>query len=131
MGIDGPAARADCWQRITGVYCSAARSAKLFVDGVAAGAKAVLANTRTAYQPNTRRPLRLGAGGSESATAKFPFQGELKAIRVYSRAIPAEEVPLLGGEADPPVAKGRGAELRRSKPNFHGHIVAWSKQIGI
>jgi hypothetical protein len=53
---------------------------------------------------NTARPLRIGAGASESATGNYFFNGMVDEVCLYNRALPAEEIAGLAGLTKP-VAK--------------------------
>jgi len=103
LKVEGPTARQGKWQRLTGAYCHRARTVRLFVDGKLVGHKPALASTATAYEPNTRRPLRLGAGASEGVP-KFTFQGDVRGVRVYGKSLreplPAGAPPVDGAEDD-------------------------------
>jgi len=110
LKVEGPPAREGEWQRLTGAYSASLRSVRFFVDGVKVAAKPLLTSTATAFEPNARRPLRLGAGATEGA-AKFAFRGDVRSIRVYGAALeePLPE-PLADGQLD---VGGEPPEKRR------------------
>jgi len=99
LKIDGSAAREGEWQRLTGVYCGKSQTARLYLDGQEVGNR----RASKAFEPNTQRPLRLGAGASE-AGAKFSFHGSVRDIRIYSRALKLP-LPLDGIGSEPPAKR--------------------------
>merc|ERR1712183_168283 len=86
LKVENPDLRIGAWQRVTGVYCSQRRCARIFVDGKLTGPRAELAKPNAAFKPNTCRPMRIGAGASEGK-AKFLFQGGVQQIRIYAAAL--------------------------------------------
>lgn len=91
LKVEGPRAEKGRWQRLTGVFDFKAKCARFFVDGKMASYQPA----PTVFEPNTRRPLRIGAGATESESAKFVFRGRIRSLRVYVRAL--EEQDLVGG----------------------------------
>lgn len=108
LKVEGTQARADEWQRLTGTYSHEEKAASLFVDGELHGRLSVSTlqppMLRTAYEPNSQRSLRIGAGGVEGAT-KFPFRGGVRGVRVYGFALATP--PPLEEEAEPPAKRQR------------------------
>lgn len=90
--VEGSNVQENEWQRLTGTYCSNSQTVRLLVDGIEVGSRRAPGD----FEPNKCQPLRLGAGASE-ASAKFPFQGALRKIRIYNHALqpplPAEGPP--------------------------------------
>ena len=91
-GTAGPAAQLDEWVHVTAT----------FVDGQ----KMLYLNGRLAAQgtsllvTNKQRPLRIGAGRNELAPDYF-WRGMIDDVRIYNRALSAEEVAGLAGQTVP------------------------------
>eukprot|EP00927_Polykrikos_kofoidii_P071857 TRINITY_DN68055_c0_g1_i1.p1 TRINITY_DN68055_c0_g1~~TRINITY_DN68055_c0_g1_i1.p1 ORF type:complete len:455 (+),score=115.58 TRINITY_DN68055_c0_g1_i1:80-1444(+) len=107
LKVEGPRIRDGEWQRITGVFSHPGGSARLFVDGELVAQSALLVGTKKGFEANTRRPMRLGAGATEGATAKFCFTGDLRGLRIYGRAVEEPEDFGGGERVSPPPTKRR------------------------
>lgn len=113
LKTEGPKAKEGEFQRITGVYDADERTIQLFVDGAPAPPTRassleppVLTNV---FAANEKRPLRLGAGATEQepAKAKFPFNGSVRDVRIYARALASPLPETVEGE---PAAKKQKVE---------------------
>lgn len=71
------------WVHLTGCYDSDTRVQSFYVDGDLQGKR------KTSFSPNSRGPLRLGAGASEAWPPKFFFPGEIHSVRIYKVALKA------------------------------------------
>lgn len=107
LKISGPEARTGKWHRLTGTFCGRSQTVRFCVDGVEVGSR----RAQSAFEPNPRRPLRLGAGASEvdRTLAKFPFSGDVRDVRVYDAALrpPLPEAVSADGFDDGPPSKRR------------------------
>jgi len=81
----GPSVTAGTWAHLAATYDSATQSMKLFVNGVMAQ------ELTSAYQQNTTRPLRIGAGRTET-TGDYFFNGEVDEVALFDRPLSAEEI---------------------------------------
>ncbi len=91
-GTAGPAAQLGEWTHITATFADEQKA--LYINGRLAGeGSAPLAL-------NTERPLRIGAGATEGPGNYF-FQGMIDEVRIYDRALSAEEVAGLAGRTEP------------------------------
>ncbi|MFP4394519.1 MAG: fibronectin type III domain-containing protein [Anaerolineales bacterium] len=78
------------WTHLAGVYDAASQTMSFYVNGKLAGSKEGIA-----FAPNTQRPLRIGAGVTEEIPPKFYFTGLIDDVRVYDRALSADDVRAL------------------------------------
>jgi hypothetical protein len=91
-GTAGPAAQLDEWAHVTATFAD--------------GQKVLYINGRLAAQGtsllvlNKQRPLRIGAGRNELAPDYF-FRGMIDDVRIYNRALSAEEAAGLAGQTVP------------------------------
>jgi len=114
LKVEGPDAKENEWQRVTGVFDSDERVIKIFVDGQPSTPMRVSTleppMLKDVFGANAKRPLRLGAGSTEqpSEKAKFPFPGSVRDIRIYARALSAP-LPEEDGGAEPADKKQKTA----------------------
>jgi hypothetical protein len=122
-GLDAPAARLNgMWKHVAVVADSRARQATMYMDGVAVAHKPMAL-------PISKAPVK------ERLTGWFYngfFQGELDDIRLYNRALTAEEIQrLFASQADVQVDAPK-ILLDGSRSEPHGIVSAtfrnWSKQ---
>lgn len=97
--VTGPTVVAETWAHVVGTYESATQSMRLFVNGVET------ATTTSAYSQNIVRPLRIGAGRTETAGDYF-FHGEIDEVALFDRALSADEIGARAALA----ATGTGGE---------------------
>lgn len=81
----GPEVVIGRWTHLAGSYDSATQLMKLFVNGVPAQ------ELTSAYAQNTTRPLRIGAGRTETAGDYF-FSGAVDEVALFDRALEAEAI---------------------------------------
>lgn len=81
----GPAVTAGSWAHLVGSYNSATQSMSLFVNGVRAQ------ELTSAYSQNSTRPLRIGAGRTET-TGDYFFNGEVDEVALFDRVLTADEI---------------------------------------
>jgi len=81
----GPPVATGSWTHLVGSYDSATQSMKLFVNGLLAE------EVTSAYQQNATRPLRIGAGRTETAGDYF-FDGEIDEVALFERALSVQEI---------------------------------------
>ena len=91
-GTAGPAAQLDEWSHVTATYAGTEK--RLYINGRLAG------QGTGVLIPNKQRPLRIGAGRNELAPDYF-FQGMIDDVRIYNRALSAEEAAGLAGVTTP------------------------------
>eukprot|EP00929_Paragymnodinium_shiwhaense_P029075 TRINITY_DN16752_c0_g1_i1.p1 TRINITY_DN16752_c0_g1~~TRINITY_DN16752_c0_g1_i1.p1 ORF type:complete len:283 (+),score=63.59 TRINITY_DN16752_c0_g1_i1:2215-3063(+) len=106
LKLDGPAVRFGEWQRLTGIYNWQKRFARFLVDGKVAAERSPQG---AAFEPNSKRPMRLGGGGTENKEGKFLFAGDLRDLRIYNRVLQESGLPLASVELT-------GEDLKRSAP---------------
>ncbi len=90
-GIAGPAVVYDEWTYLVATCDGTTK--RFYVNGVEAG------SSTTPFGPNTDRPLRIGAGATDSPTGNFFFYGDVDEVAVYPTALPAERIALHYGAA--------------------------------
>ena len=91
--VVGPTALLDEWTHVTATYADSQMA--LYVNGCPVG------ETEGTISLNTEQPLRIGAGASESADGNYFFQGLIDDVRIYDRALSAEEAAGLTGRTEP------------------------------
>ena len=91
-GTAGPAAQLGEWTHVVGTCVNGDKA--LYVNGRLVG------ESTAAFVLNTESPLRIGAGATEGPGDYF-FQGMLDDVRIYNRAMSAEEVAGLAGRTEP------------------------------
>jgi len=91
----GPAATLDEWVQVSATFADGQKV--LYVNGrqVAQSTAAVV------LSPNTQRPVRIGGGATETTTGNYFFRGFIDDVRLYNRALSAEEVAGLSGRTEP------------------------------
>ncbi|MDP7496433.1 MAG: DUF1553 domain-containing protein, partial [Roseibacillus sp.] len=96
----------------------AGKSMKLFVDGVEDKAATITGNVPDGISVSAR-PLAIGAGYTNSKTPNaFHFQGELRQVRLYARALPDPgQIGTPGAEIQ--TLQGELASLRRKPVRIH------------
>ncbi|NQT53666.1 LamG domain-containing protein, partial [bacterium] len=82
------------WHHLVGTYDSGTNEKKLYVNGQLAGA------TTTTVNPNDTRPLRIGAGGTDSPGAYW-FRGDVDEAAVYDYALDTTQVSAHYAAARP------------------------------
>ena len=88
--VTGPMAKLGEWSHVAASFVDGQQT--LYINGRLAGqGTAVLS-------PNTQRPLRIGGGATESTTGNYFFMGMIDEVRLYDRALSAEEVAGLAGQ---------------------------------
>lgn len=104
--VVGPPVRTGAWTRLLGIVNTSTHEARLYVDGVFAGRR-----LDVNFVPNRQRPLRLGAGASESSQAMFYFTGEVRDVAVWARDVKASSaaapVVASGGPGAPAKEEGK------------------------
>jgi hypothetical protein len=88
----GPAAQLDEWAHVTATFASDQKM--LYLNG------RLVAQGTAVLSPNTQWPLRIGGGATEGPGNYF-FRGLIDDVRLYNRALPAEEVAGLAGRTQP------------------------------
>jgi len=91
-GTAGPAAQLSEWTHVVGTCVNGDKA--LYVNGRLVG------ESTAAFVLNTESPLRIGGGATEGPGNYF-FQGMLDDVRIYNRAMSAEEVAGLAGRTEP------------------------------
>ncbi len=81
--IGGPDVKLNQWVHLAATHNGSRM--ELFVDGISVGAKAVV------MSPNTQRPLRIGAGGTEGP-ARYHFQGDIAEVQLWNTVHNQEEI---------------------------------------
>ncbi|MCX5645797.1 MAG: discoidin domain-containing protein [Phycisphaerae bacterium] len=89
----GPAAQLDEWAHVTATLANDQKM--LYLNG------RLVAQSTAALSLNTQRPLRIGAGATESTAGNYFFRGLIDEVCLYNRALPAEEVAGLAGRTQP------------------------------
>jgi len=89
----GPLAQMDEWSHVAATLVNGEK--KLYINGRLVG------QTSAAFSLNTQQPLRIGAGGSETAAGNYFFRGYIDEVRLYDRALSAEEIAGLAGHTNP------------------------------
>lgn len=79
VAVQGPGICLGEWTKLESVIDSDREEVRFYVDGSLASKK-----TGASCVPNICRPLRLGAGRSESSVARFFFQGDIRKVTVRS-----------------------------------------------
>ncbi len=77
------------WTHLAGVYDASAQTIRLYVNGTLSGSP-----VNAVIEPNTHRPLRVGAGATEGA-ANSHFPGTIDDVRVYNEALSQTEIQAL------------------------------------
>ncbi|MDY0357062.1 MAG: LamG-like jellyroll fold domain-containing protein [Sedimentisphaerales bacterium] len=91
-GTAGPAAQLGEWTHIVATFANEQKA--LYINGRLVG------EGTAPLSLNTQRPLRIGGGATEGAGNYF-FRGMLDEVRIYNRALSAEEVAGLAGHTEP------------------------------
>jgi hypothetical protein len=89
----GPRANLGEWTHVAATYVN--NQKMLYVNGRLVG------QGTAALTLNTARPLRIGAGASESATGNYFFNGLIDDVRFYKTALSAAEIVGLTGRTEP------------------------------
>ncbi len=92
----GPKASLGEWTHVAATLVNNQKA--LYVNGRLVGQSTAVLSL------NTARPLRIGAGASESATGNYFFNGLIDEVRLYNRVLSQEELLGLAGLTKP-VAK--------------------------
>jgi LmbE family N-acetylglucosaminyl deacetylase len=95
--LHGPPVTLDAWTHLAATYDGAA--ARLYVNGN------LVASASVAYSPNTTRPLRIGAGKTETVPAYY-FPGRVDDVALYSRALTGTAIRVHYDEAQTAQADG-------------------------
>ncbi len=82
--ITGPAVVNNQWTHVVGTYDGSVK--RFYVNGTQVGT-----GTSATFNPNTLRPLRIGAGANET-TANFLFPGDVDEVAIFPRALNASEI---------------------------------------
>ena len=98
MQADGTTAYGGGWVHLVGVHDTVADRLTLYVNGVEAGSTNL---PETWYASG---PVQIGAGSYDAQPGSY-FPGEIDDVRLYDRALSAEEVQQLFQQR--PVVKGR------------------------
>ncbi|MCP4537309.1 MAG: LamG domain-containing protein, partial [Chloroflexi bacterium] len=88
--VGGTPVTLDVWTHLVARYEAASQTMNLYVNGQLAGSQAGVSLAR-----NTRRPLRIGAGMTETSPPQFYFDGLIDQVIVYSRALSDAEIDDL------------------------------------
>ena len=80
----GPAVAMNAWTHLVVTYNGS--TASLYVNG------SLAASTGLAYSPNTVRPMRIGAGRTESAGGDYMLPGRIDEVALYGTALSAAAV---------------------------------------
>ncbi len=89
----GPKAALGEWTHVAATFVNSQKM--LYVNGRLVG------QGIAPLVPNTARPLRIGAGASESATGNYFFNGLIDDVRLYKTALSAAEIAGLTGRTEP------------------------------
>jgi hypothetical protein len=92
-GTAGSVAQFDEWSHVTATFAGGQK--QLYINGRLAG------QGEATLSPNAQRPLRIGAGATESAAGNYFFQGLIDDVRLYNRTLSAEEIAGLAGQTKP------------------------------
>jgi len=82
--ITGPAVEYDKWTHLAATYDGTTK--RFYVNGAEVG------NNTSAYGVNAVRPLRIGAGATDSPDGNFFFYGDVDEVAVFNKALPPERV---------------------------------------
>jgi hypothetical protein len=82
--IVGPAVTLNQWAHLVGTFDGTTK--RFYVNGTQVGVGAL-----STFNPNTIRPLRIGAGQNET-TPNFFFPGDVDELAIYPRALTAGEI---------------------------------------
>lgn len=91
-GTAGPAAQLGEWTHVAATFADEQKA--LYINGRLVG------ESSAPLALNTERPLRIGGGATEGPGNYF-FGGMIDEVRLYNRALPAEEVAGLAGRTQP------------------------------
>ncbi len=78
------------WHLVTATYKSSTQTATVYVDGVSDATR-----TQSGNATSTNRTLRIGANIGSAGSVLQPFNGAMDDVRMYSRALSANEVAAL------------------------------------
>ncbi|CAE7537102.1 unnamed protein product [Symbiodinium sp. CCMP2456] len=78
-GVQGPPVAHGRWTSLLGAYDAGTKSVSLYVDGEHVGVR-----HGVTFVANKKCPLRIGAGRSESETARYFFEGAVRDLKVYA-----------------------------------------------
>ncbi len=87
--IAGPAVVNDKWIHLAITYDGVTK--RFYTDGALAG------SSTNAFRPNTARPLRIGAGATETETGNFFFFGDIDEVAFYNTVLTPEKIALHFG----------------------------------
>jgi hypothetical protein len=91
--LAGPAAALGEWTHVGATFADNQKT--LYLNG------RLVAQGTGALSLNTQRPLRIGAGASESTAGNYFFKGMIDEVRLYNRVLSAEEMAGLAGLTKP------------------------------
>ncbi|MBL7223411.1 MAG: discoidin domain-containing protein, partial [Candidatus Brocadiae bacterium] len=94
IGAPAGSAFEGTWHHLVGTYDSGTNEKKLYVNGQN------VATTTTTVNPNDTRPLRIGAGGTDSPGAYW-FRGDVDEAAVYDYALDTTQVSAHYAAARP------------------------------
>ena len=91
-GLEGPAVVPGAWAQLTGTYDAGTQTMMFYVNGQQ------FSRSGVGFSPNTAKPLRIGAGATESSGAYF-FNGQVAEVRVWNRVLSAAEIEAAAHRA--------------------------------
>ena len=83
--VQGPAVNLDEWDHLAGVYAGA--NQKFYVNGELVGER-----NDGALSINAAQEFLIGAGANETANHNYFFRGMIDEVRLYDRALSADEI---------------------------------------
>ena len=98
--VQGPAVNLGEWDHLSGVY--AGGNQKFYVNGELVGER-----NDAAVSVNTVQEFLIGAGANETENHNFRFKGMIDEVRVYNRALNADEIASVM-ESNPTAVEASG-----------------------
>ena len=97
--VQGPAVNLSNWDHLAGVYADG--NQKFYVNGELVGER------DSALTVNSEQEFLIGAGANETANHNFHFRGMIDEVRVYDRALNADEIASVM-ESNPTAVEASG-----------------------
>ena len=96
------------WINIILIHSSDNNITRLFQNGIFVG------ESNSSFYSNKSKPLRVGAGGTESNSPQYFFPGEIDDLRIYNRAISENEINFLYNTDKPASQPGHTININSS-----------------
>ena len=97
--VQGPAVNLSNWDHLAGVYADG--NQKFYVNGELVGER------DSALTVNSEQEFLIGAGANETENHNFRFKGMIDEVRVYNRALNADEIASVM-ESNPTAVEASG-----------------------